>query len=147
MIVLTEALRHPGPITVKADNAKGFASLAQTDQDLLDLKLKLVLSDPLNKNSNAVVDRACQELEEELRKLSPEGKPISQATLARAVLLINQKIRRGGSLSAYELHSSRDLNSGANLTLDDQALRENQLERRRSGPGVLPPAAKPVIKA
>ena len=146
MIVLTEALRHPGPITVKPDNAKGFASLAKGDQDLLNLGITLELSDPLNKNSNAVIDRACQELEEELRKLSPEGKPINQATLARAVLLVNQKIRRGGSLSAYELHTSRDLNSGANLNLDDQAIRENQLEKRRAGPNLPPSPPKPAIK-
>ena len=60
-----------------------------------------------NKNSNAVVDRGCQELEEELRKLSPEGKPISQATLAQAQLQVNKKIRRQGKLSVYEIHAAR----------------------------------------
>ena len=149
MIVLTEALRQPGQITIKADNAKGFVSLSNSDQDLTDLNIKIELSDPLNKNSNAVIDKACQELEEELRKLSPEGLPISQATLARAVLLVNQKIRRGGSLSAYELHTSRDLHSGQNLQLDDRTIRKSQLESRKSSTAITtsPSPPKPPIKA
>ena len=38
------------------------------------------------------------------------------------------------------------LNSGANLNLDDQALRENQLERRRSGPEVQSSHPRQAIK-
>ena len=91
LIVLSEGMRHPGPITVKGDNAKGLESLQKKDQDLAKLNINLILADVFNKNSNAVIDKACQELEEELRKLSPEGSPISQATLAQALIQVNKK--------------------------------------------------------
>ena len=93
-----------------------------------------------NKNSNAVVDRGCQELEEELRKLSPEGKPISQATLAQAQLQVNKKIRRQGKVSAYEIHAARDGNTGENLHLCDQDIRADHLQGRKA-------ARKPVNSA
>ena len=141
LIVLSEGIRHPGKITVKVDNAKGFESLVKNDQDLQRLNIELVLADVFNKNSNAVVDRACQEIEEELRKLSPEGKPISQATLAQALLQVNKKIRRQGKLSAYEIHAARDGNTGENLTLCDQDIRADHLKGRESArkPATSPP--------
>ena len=37
------------------------------------LMIQFVKPDEINKNSNAVIDRACQELEEELTRLAPEG--------------------------------------------------------------------------
>ena len=137
LIVLSEGVRHPGPITIKADNAKGFESLVKNDQDLKQLNIDLIQTDVFNKNSNAVVDRGCQELEEELRKLSPEGKPISQATLAQALLQVNKKIRRQGKLSAYEIHTARDGNTGENLRLCDQDIRADHLQGREA-------ARKPV---
>ena len=133
ILVLTGALRRPGRIVVKTDNAKGFESLHKNDPDLKDLDIELVLADVFNKNSNAVVDKGCQELEEELRKLSPEGLRISQATLSKAVLQVNRKLRRGGTLTSYEIHTARDANSGANLRLEDEVLRDHQLDRRQSG--------------
>ena len=140
ILVLTGALRRPGRIVVKTDNAKGFESLHKNDPDLKDLDIELVLADVFNKNSNAVVDKGCQELEEELRKLSPEGLPISQATLSKAVLQVNQKLRRGGTLTSYEIHTARDAQSGANLRLDDEVLRDHQLDRRQSGRTTVQPA-------
>ena len=130
LIVLSEGVRQPGPIKVKADNAKGFESLAKNDPDLTRLNIEIIFTDVFNKNSNAVIDRACQELEEELRKLSPEGNPISQATLAQAQIQVNKKIRRQGKLSAYEIHAARDANTGENLQLNDQNIRTDQLQSR-----------------
>ena len=138
LISLSTPVRHPDGITIKVDNAKGFESLQKNDKELQSLGINLVLSDVLNKNSNAVVDKACQELEQELRKISPEGKPISQAYLAQAVLQVNRKLRRGGTLTAYEIHTARDAFTGQNLDLDDAKLRDAQLDRRKVGhpPGV-----------
>ena len=130
MVRLLEGVRRPGWVTVRADNAKGFESLAKKDDDIDQLKIKLELTDPLNKNSNAVVDKGCQELEEEMRKLSPEGKPLTQVLLARAVLAVNQKLRRGGKLSAYEINSARDSNTGENLVIKDEEIRIKQLDKR-----------------
>ena len=146
LVVLTEAVRRPGRITVKADNAKGFESLHKNDQELKDLEIDIELADSFNKNSNAVVDKSCQELEEELRKLSPEGNKISQATLARAVMLVNKKMRREGTLTAYEIHTSRDSQSGENLKLDDEQLRTKQLGRRQQSRKETPTRPKPEIE-
>ena len=133
LILLTEGIRHPDWITIVVDNATGFQSLMKTnDKDLTELQIRLVLTDKFNKNANAVIDRGCQELEEELRKLSPEGCTISQVTVSRAISAINRKLRQGGNISAYEIHTARDLNSGSNLTLNDDSLRKNQLTKRET---------------
>ena len=131
LVHLTQGIRHPGWITMVVDNAKGFESLVkQKDEDLLKLKINLQLTDEFNKNANSVVDRGCQELEEELRKISPEAAAITPATLSQAVLAVNQKLRRKGTISAYEIHTARDLNTGENLNLKDDLLRDKQLKTR-----------------
>ena len=133
IISLSTGVRHPYGITIKVDNAKGFESLLKNDKELKNLGINIILSDVLNKNSNAVVDKSCQEIEQELRKISPDGKPITQASLAQAVLEVNKKLRRGGSLTAYEIHTARDAFTGKNLDLDDVKLREAQLAKRTAG--------------
>ena len=80
IINLTTSVRHPGPITIVTDSAPGLLSLAKSDKDLHDLHISIVIKDHLNKNYNAVVDRACQDLEVEIRKLTPEGGKINPAT-------------------------------------------------------------------
>ena len=77
IINLTTSIRHPGPITIVTDSAPGLLSLAKSDKDLRDLHISIVIKDHLNKNYNAVVNRACQDVESEIRKLAPEGKKIS----------------------------------------------------------------------
>ena len=100
LVLLTEGIRHPDWITIIVDNATGFQSLVKTnDKDLTELQIKLILTDEFNKNANAVVDRGCQELEEELRKLSPEGNTLSQVTVSKAISAINRKLRYGGNIS------------------------------------------------
>ena len=97
------------------------------------LQITLVKTDEINKNSNAVIDKGCQELEEAIKKLEPEGKQITNSTLKLAILnLKNSKLRRRGKLSAYEIHSSRDQVTGDNMKLDDTQLRENQLKTRET---------------
>ena len=39
LIILTNTVRHPGPITVTTDSAVGFASLARGDKQLTDLNI------------------------------------------------------------------------------------------------------------
>ena len=86
LISLTTPIRHPGPITIVTDWAPGFIAAAKSDKQLQDLFISIQLKDQLNKNFNAVVDRACQDIESELRKLTPEGDKINQATLAKATI-------------------------------------------------------------
>ena len=102
---------------MSTDVGSGFASLEKGDKQLEDLDITLVTKDEFNKNYNAVVDRQCQELEGELRKLAPESAAISQAQLSKAVLQLNAKLRRKGSLAAYEIHAARSLHTGANIEI------------------------------
>ena len=89
------------------DSAPGFISLAKGDKDLKDLHVTILLKDHLNKNYNAVVDRACQDMEQEIRKLVPEGRKISPYLLAKATISVNTILRRKQGISAFELHTSR----------------------------------------
>ena len=87
--------------------------------------IKLELGDDENKNSNCVVDKAINELEEELKKICPSGGKIDTADLAQSVMMLNCKIRNRG-LSASEIHFSRDLYDHSNLFLDDKCLSNKQ---------------------
>ena len=89
-----------------------------TNHELQTLGITIELGDKLNKNAIASVDRAQQELELELKKLSPECDKVSPALLARAVQNVNMMIRNQG-LSAYEVHYSREQLTGDNLNLND----------------------------
>ena len=132
LLVLLQSMRKPGWIEVSVDNAKGFESLVkQKDAELNNLKIKLDLTDVFNKNANSVVDKACQELEEELRKVSPGGHSLTQAQLAQAVMQVNQKLRRGGGLSSHEINTSRDMHTGQNLQIQDDLLRQDQIQKRK----------------
>ena len=63
--------------------------------------------------------------------MAPESAAISQAQLSKAVLQLNAKLRRKGSLAAYEIHAARSLHTGANIEIQDSVLREAQLESRK----------------
>ena len=131
IVILTSGIRNPNVIFISPDNSPGFQKLIKNqDKDLLALKIQFVKTDELNKNANAVIDRGCQELEEEIKRLSPEGQKISQPTLKLAILNLNSKLRRRGNISAYEINSSRDQDTGENLNLDDLKLRKNQIITR-----------------
>ena len=88
---------------VKVDPAPGFQSLTQNqDNDIIlqNLKLKIVVGDPLNQNKNPVAEA----LKRELLALSVHNSPIDQAILSLATHNLNMRIRAGG-LSANEVNS------------------------------------------
>ena len=91
----------------------------------------LITADEFNKNFNAVVDKACQEIEAELRKLCPEGGKISNLDLAQVTLAMNNKLRRTENVAAYEIHTSQRLETGQNLVLHNHKLRDSQIAARR----------------
>ena len=99
------------------------------DKDLANLNIELNLSDPENKNGVAIVDKAIQELEKELVKLSPEGKAVSASELAQATLALNSRIRNR-ELSSHEILFSREQNSGDNIALDDKRLSDKKMEQK-----------------
>ncbi len=142
IIALANPIRLAHEVTVRTDNATGFQALVK-DQDLAQLGITVVLADSHNKNANAVVDRACHELETEITKLQPQGGEISDTILARSILLLNTKIRRHSKLSAMEIHFSRDQATSSNLHLDDKQLREEQLTNRQA---IQSPCTAPVVQ-
>ena len=131
LILLRSNIQHLGPITVITDSGTGFVSLANEDKQLKVLDITITTRDDFNKNFNAIVDHACQELEVEIRKLDPEAGTITQAQLSQAVLQLNSKLRRKSSLAAYEIHAARNLHSGDNLTINDTQLHQDQLQGRQ----------------
>ena len=125
-------MRRPGPIYVTVDNCPGFQNLInKKHDDLANLKIKFIKTDEINKNANAIVDRGCRELEDELKRLEPEGDQITTSILKLAILNLNAKLRRKGCISAYEINTSRDQYTGENLKLNDGILRQNQLLTRK----------------
>ena len=83
-------------------------ALARQGNHLSTIGINIVLpKNAFNKNANCHVDRIIQELEMEIKKLSPMGKPLHPADLAKATLSLNNKIRQSG-LTASEAHFSRD---------------------------------------
>ena len=132
LISLSSTMRKPGEIFISVDNSPGFKTLlANNDNDLKKLNIIIVKTDELNKNSNAVVDKQCQELETEIKKLEPEGGKIGLSTLKLAVMNLNSKLRRRGTISSFEINFARDQNTGENMKIDDKALRGDQLEKRK----------------
>merc|ERR1712240_908881 len=138
IISLTTPIRHPGPITIVTDSAPGLLSLAKTDKELRDLHISVVIKDHLNKNYNAVIDRACQNMEQEIRKLAPEGKKISPSLLAKATISVNTILRRKQGISAFELHTSRSQDTGSNLLLKDEEMYQEQIGARNRHPPSAP---------
>ena len=54
--------------------------------------MKIQLADHENKNSNCTIDKIINELETEIKKLSPNGDQITAAELAEATVRLNNKI-------------------------------------------------------
>ena len=131
IIKLTTPIRHTGEIIIRSDQAPGFLK-ANKSKMLSELEIKLELGNSLNKNSNAVIDKGIQELEREITALSPGEKQIDQATLSQALMNLNNRLRRNGTLSARNILFSRDDKRQINITLDDLKLAEDQLKTRES---------------
>ena len=131
VIQATTPIRNSPTLLVRVDKAPGFASLAKSSNSLLDeVGIKLELANDENKNSNCYVDKVICELEEELRKLSPDGEKVDIAILTQATTALNNKIRKRG-LTASEIHFSRDAHDSFNLYLQDEDLRLKQKKLRQ----------------
>ena len=136
-------IRHGSNVQVRTDRAKAFSSLADNpDPQLAENGITMVLGDAANPNKNAAVDKMMQELEGEIRRLSPDGQKLSAGTLSQAVNTLNNRTR-GHGLTASQVHFSRDAEAGTNLRIQDEKLwqvREDRKEALRKAPS----AAKPV---
>ena len=87
--------------TIKVDCAPALRSL-RNDSQLFALGIELDLGNEKNPNKNPVADKAIQELELELLKLSSNSSAISDTCLVQAVCNLNSRIRHS-NLSAKEM--------------------------------------------
>jgi hypothetical protein len=121
-------IRHKAKVEVRTDRAPALVSLAKTpDGQLEDNGIVLVLGDHGNPNSNCDVDKIIRELEDELRKICPEGQKVNPGSLSKAVTILNDRVRHQG-LSAGQIHFGRDVIRGKNLRLDDRKLMKEKRE-------------------
>ena len=72
LISLTSPIRLADNITVRVDAATGFQAL-KLHPYISQLGIDIQVVDTHNENSNAVVDKACLELEREINKIQPTG--------------------------------------------------------------------------
>ena len=137
IIQVTTPIRRSPNIVIRVDRAPAFVSLASSPNPLLEnLGIKLELADHENKNSNCVVDKSINELEIELKKLSPDGDILLLSDLAQATFTLNNKIRKR-NLSASEIHFSRDAHDHSNLNIQDVKLQQKQKDLRIDNHGHL----------
>ena len=116
--------------SIRVDCAPALRSL-QNDSQLLSLGIDVQLGDEKNPNKNPVADKAIQELELELLKLTGSSSPVSTSCLVQAVCNLNSRIRYS-NLSAKEMLMGRDQISGCRLQFSDQVLSNLQNENRIS---------------
>lgn len=88
------------------------------------------IGDEKNINHNAVAEKGVQELEEEILKVNPENKELSEIDLAKATETLNRKIRHT-SKSAKELFTRRKQGTGEEIEVNDKEISEKQHERRK----------------
>ena len=91
------------------DTAPGLFSLIKNPKKLWNQDIVLEPGRSKNKNKVPQVDRCIQELEEEIKKLSPEKEIITEDMLINATKAINDKIRSENFLANKILfHKKQD---------------------------------------
>ena len=130
LIQVSTPIRRSQHIIIRVDKAPGFISLASNQNHMLQqVGIELELTCDENKNANCHVDKIINELEVELKKISPDGEKIDSGVLAQATMILNNKVRKRG-FSAAEIHFSRDSHDNSNLHLCDDKLLEKQQDLR-----------------
>jgi len=122
---------HPtdGPMSsIRVDPAPGFQHLHST-QPLKVYGMEFELGRVKNPNKNSVVDKAIQELENELVRIEPSGGRISSRQLTFAVSRLNSRIRLHG-LSAYELMFRRSQYTASTIDNPDSDIISSQHNSR-----------------
>lgn len=128
IIILGSGIKCVGT-SIRVDPGPGLVALVD-DAILKSHDILLEVGRIKNPNKNPVAERAIKELGDAVLKLSPEGGPISQVTLAIATTAINSKIRRDG-LSSRELWTQRDQITGNQLPIDDHEIILSQNKSRK----------------
>ena len=124
---------HPldGPrAIIRVDPFPGFLSMANNDS-LNHLNVTIDVSRVKNKNKNPVAEKAVRELEEELIRQEPSGRPVSAVGLALATARLNSRLRLPG-LSSRKLWTQRNQFTHEQLLLSDYELILGKQEQRSS---------------
>ena len=95
------------------------------------LGIEINLGDEKNPNKNPVADKAIQELELELLKLTVSSSAVTATCLVQAVCNLNSRIRHS-NLSAKEMFLGRDQIDGRRLRFTDKLLSSQQNAHRIS---------------
>ncbi|PFX17944.1 hypothetical protein AWC38_SpisGene17719 [Stylophora pistillata] len=108
LVILYSQLRslHDGGATIRVDPATRFCALT-TDPILLSQGITLEIGRVKNLNKNPVAERAIEAIGLEVLNLFPEGRPVSDVTLALATANMNSCILHDGLL-ASEVCTQRD---------------------------------------
>ena len=114
---------------IRVDTAPGLQKLIRNPKTLDKYDIILDPGRPKNKNSNAIVDKRIRELEDELRKLSPEGRAVDENVLLLATKFLNERIRQHG-FSANELLFRRKQETNQELDIKDSELKAKVSEAR-----------------
>jgi hypothetical protein len=117
LIELTSFLKICKKTKIRVDPHPSFQALTH-DKTLDDYGIELEIGNEKNINKNAVAEKAIQELEEELVRISPGNDPIDGKVLVNATNQLNGRIRHLHK-SARELLFKRNQLSGEALEIDD----------------------------
>ena len=113
---------------IRIDAATGFQALRNGLQ-LKQFDIELDFGYIKNKNSNCVVDKAIQELENELLKIDNIHGLVSDVQLQLALSVLNSRIRNR-ELLAGEILFQRDQVTNEQIHISDQVLAESQISNR-----------------
>ena len=115
---------------LQVDNASGMQSLVG-DSHLKRYNISIQLARKKNKNGNPVAEKAVQEFKQEKLKFRREGGVINELERALITASLNRRIRNC-KMSAREVITTRDQNTGEQIAVNDQALACDQVERRHA---------------
>ena len=127
LLANTSIIRNSSCV-IRIDAATGFQAL-RNDLQLKQFNIELDFRYIKNKNSNCVVDKAIQELENELLKIDNIHGPVSDVQLQLALSVLNSRIRNRG-FSAREILFQRDQVTNEQIHISDQVLADSQIPNR-----------------
>ena len=134
LIQLSANYKHPDGFIIRVDNASGFLAIRNENDKLLQsVGIELDFGRVKNKNQNPSIDKAIQEIENELKRMAPTGGQITPGTLAIAISNMNSRIRFNG-LSSKEILLKRDNFTNENLDFNDKQIGDFRYTKKVTKP-------------
>ena len=151
LIQLSANYKHPDSCIIRVDNAPGLLAIRK-DKLLQSVGIELDFGRVKYKNQNPPIDKAIQEIENELKRMASTGGQITPGTLAIAISNMNSRIRFNG-LSSKEILLKRDNFTNENLDFNDKQIGDFRYTKRsqnhphseRSKSRGVPPASNTIV--